>query len=142
MADIEHDTWTQGLIDDLREHAGVATMAPMTGRKLLILTTTGRQSGEAREAVLAYARDGERYVIVGSKSGEPTHPGWYYNLLAHPDVHIEAGGEQFAARATVTEGAERTRLWDQHVAEMPAFAEYTTMTDRVLPVIALGRVPG
>jgi deazaflavin-dependent oxidoreductase (nitroreductase family) len=106
----------------------------------MILTTTGAKSGVERTAIVTYTRDGDRYVIAASKSGAPTNPAWYHNLVANPVVTAEAGGETFHARATEMHGAERQRLWDQHAAERPEFREYPSLTDRVIPVIVLDRI--
>jgi deazaflavin-dependent oxidoreductase (nitroreductase family) len=79
-------------------------------------------------------------VIIASKGGAPTHPDWYYNILAHPVVTVEAGTEQFQAQATVTSEPERTRLFNLMVGMMPGFAEYQRKTTRVIPVITLTRM--
>jgi deazaflavin-dependent oxidoreductase (nitroreductase family) len=113
----------------------------MAGRPLMILTTTGAKSGEPREAVVTYTRDGDRYVIAASKGGAPEHPQWYFNLLAHPEARVETGGETFTVRAAVTSGDERDRLWDHHAEERPEFREYPSKTTRVIPMITLERVP-
>jgi deazaflavin-dependent oxidoreductase (nitroreductase family) len=128
---------TKALIDDFRTHRGEVTSGPFVGRPVLLLTTTGAKSGQARLAPLVYARDGDRYVVAASKGGSPTHPAWYLNLLAHPIVAVEVGGETFEARAIVTEGAERDRLWAAHVAANPNFAEYQQRTSRTIPVVVL-----
>jgi len=99
----------------------------------------GAKSGEPREAIVTYSRDGDRYVIAASKSGAPDNPAWYHNLRAHPQVSVETGGETFRARASVANGEERERLWNQHATELPQFQEYPTKTERVIPVIVLER---
>ncbi|MEA2535900.1 MAG: hypothetical protein QOF11_134 [Chloroflexota bacterium] len=139
MPDDEVDPFTRDLIADLREH-GKATTGRMVGRPLMVLTTTGAKTGRPRTAIVTYTRDGDRYVIAGTKSGDPTHPAWYLNLLADPNVTVEAGGERFAARATVIEGEERSRLWNQHAAERAELRDYPAKTSRVIPVIVLDRV--
>jgi deazaflavin-dependent oxidoreductase (nitroreductase family) len=135
----DFDAWTQGLMADLRAN-GEVTTGPMAGRPLLILTTTGAKSGKPREAVVTYTKDGDRLCIAGSKSGAPTNPDWYHNLIANPIVKVETGGEAFKARATVQEGSERDRLWDNHVAARPEFAEYPKKSGRVIPMITLERL--
>lgn len=134
-----YEDFTRALAADLRAN-GQATSGFMVGKPLLILHTIGARSGEEREAIVNYSRDGEHYVIAASKGGAPVHPAWYLNLVAHPEVTLEADRETFRARATVTSGDERERLWDQHVAQLPHFAEYPTKTDRVIPVIVLERI--
>jgi deazaflavin-dependent oxidoreductase (nitroreductase family) len=79
-------------------------------------------------------------VIAASKSGAPTNPDWYHNLLVNPEVGVEAGGETFRARATEANGAERERLWNQHAEERPEFRDYPNPTTRVIPVITLDRI--
>ena len=69
---------------------------------------------------MTFSRDGDDYVVVGSKSGEPEDPAWFTNLVANPIVTVETDGETFQARATVAEGADRDALWDRHVAEHQA----------------------
>lgn len=128
--------YNQMVIEQFRANNG-----SVPGRSnLLLLTTTGAKTGQPRIAPLAYSTDGDRLVIVGSKGGAPTHPDWYRNLLANPVVTVEVGGEQFQARASVIEGQERERLFAQHVALMPGFAEYQQKTTRQLPVIVLERI--
>jgi deazaflavin-dependent oxidoreductase (nitroreductase family) len=88
---------------------------------------------------LAYTTDNGRWVVIASKGGAPTHPDWFHNLRANPEVTVEVGTETFPARATVVEGEERKRLFDQMAAKMPNFAEYQRNTTRQLPVIVLER---
>lgn len=78
---------------------------------------------------------GDRFIVIASDKGNPVHPGWYYNELAHPLVTIEIGGERFQARAVATSEPERSRLFKQ----MSAFAEYQGKTSRRIPVVALVR---
>jgi deazaflavin-dependent oxidoreductase (nitroreductase family) len=125
------------MIADFRAHGGRTTSGPFVGRDLLLLTTKGAKSGQVRTTPLVYSRDGVRYVIVASKGGAPTNPGWYHNLRAHPRVTIEVGSEKLNVRARDAEGSERRRLYDQHAARMPAFAEYERRTRRQIPVIIL-----
>jgi len=131
---------TAALISDLRANGGQVTSGPFAGRSVLLLTTTGAQTGQRRLAPVVYTRDGDRYVIVASKGGAPTHPGWYFNLVAHPVVTVEADGDTFGARATPAEGAERDRLYAAHVAVFPGFSEYQLRTTRVIPVVRLERL--
>jgi deazaflavin-dependent oxidoreductase (nitroreductase family) len=105
---------------------------------LLLLTTTGARSGRERVTPLNFSRDGDRYIVMASKGGSPTHPDWYHNLVAHPTVSVEADGEQFTASATVSTGAERQRLLEIHSTAMPFFGAYERrVKKREIPVIAL-----
>jgi deazaflavin-dependent oxidoreductase (nitroreductase family) len=131
---------TRALIADFRAHGGKVTNGPFAGRPVLLLTTTGAKSGQPRLAPLVYSRAGDHYVVVASKGGAPTHPAWYHNLLANPVVTVEVGGETFEARARVTEGAERDRLFAERAAASPNFAEYQNKTTRVIPVVVLERL--
>ena len=131
---------TKALIADFRANGGQVTSGPFAGRPVLLLTTTGAKSGQPRLAPVVYSREGDLYVIVASKGGAPTHPGWYHNLLANPVVTVEVGGETFEARARVTESAERDRLFAQRVAQSPGFGEYQKKTTRVIPVAVLERL--
>jgi deazaflavin-dependent oxidoreductase (nitroreductase family) len=140
MPDFDPAAFTQGLINGLRANNGQVTSGPMAGRPLLILTTTGARSGLSRESILTYTEDGDRLVVAASKSGAPTNPDWYHNLIAQPIVQVEAGGETFKARGTVQEGAERDRLWANHAAARPEFAEYPKKSGRVIPMITLERL--
>ncbi len=136
----DYANFTNALVADFRAHGGKATSGPFQGRNILLLTTKGARSGEARLAPLAYTRDGDAIVIVASKGGAPTHPAWYLNLLANPVVTVEVGEETFQARASVAEAGERDRLYAAHAAEHPAFKEYPTKTTRVIPVVRLVRI--
>jgi deazaflavin-dependent oxidoreductase (nitroreductase family) len=107
---------------------------------LLLLTTIGAKSGQARTIPLAYTTDEDRIVIMASKGGAPTHPDWYYNLLAHPVATVEIGSERFQARAEVTEEPDRERLFVNIVKRMPEFGEYQRKTSRKIPVLTLERI--
>lgn len=107
---------------------------------LLLLTTKGARTGRERVTPLNFSRDGDRYIVMASKGGSPTHPDWYRNLVAHPTVTVEANGERFTAQAKVSEGAERKRLLKIHSTAMPFFGAYERrVKKREIPVIALER---
>lgn len=130
------------LIAHFRKNRGTITEGPFTGRDVLLLTTTGAKTGEPRTHPLVYTRDGDRYLIIASKSGAPTNPSWYHNVRAHRAVTVEVGPEKFRATATpVARGAARRRLYDQHAAINPGFKNYEQKTDRVIPAVLLERLP-
>ena len=131
------NNFNQNLIADLRANAGTATSGPFVGRPVLIMTNTGAKSGEVRETPVVYTRDGDNYVIIASKGGAPTNPGWYHNLVAYPEVKLEVLGETIPARARVAEGEEHDRLYDAQAQMMPAFADYQKRTTRKIPVFIL-----
>ncbi len=128
--------YNQVVIEQFRANGGKVN-GP---NQLILLTTTGAKSGQPRTTPVAYSTDGDRLVIVASKGGAPTNPDWYYNLLANPVVTVETGTETFQARASVVDEPERTRLYDQHAALMPGFAEYPKKTTRQIPVVILTRI--
>jgi deazaflavin-dependent oxidoreductase (nitroreductase family) len=105
---------------------------------LLLLHHTGAKSGTARINPLVYQAEGGRYVIFASKAGAPSHPDWYHNLRAHPDVSIEVGTETIPVLADEAEGAERDRLFETQKQNAPQFAEYEQSAQgRVIPVMVL-----
>ena len=103
----------------------------------LLLTTTGRKSGDRIIFPLFYGRVGGSYIIVASKGGAPEHPGWYRNLVANPEVEIQVGTERIRARARTAAGEERARLWQEAVKFWPPYADYQRKTEREIPVVVL-----
>ena len=110
------------------------------GSTVLLLTTTGRKTGEKTTTPLIYDLDGDNPVIVASKGGAPEHPGWYRNLAKNPEVEVQIKGERFRARARTAEGEKRERLWRQMNEMWPHYAEYQQKTDREIPVVVLERI--
>ncbi len=109
------------------------------GTTILLLTTTGRSSGQDRTMPLIFRSDGDRWVIVASKGGAPDHPGWYKNLEASPDAEIQVRDQRIPVRATAAEGSERERLWKLMTQAWPAYDDYQARTDRQIPVVVLER---
>jgi proline iminopeptidase len=110
------------------------------GSTILLLTTTGRTTGEKRTTPLIYAKDGANYVIVASKGGAPEDPGWYKNLEKTPEVELQVQGDVFLTRARTVHGEERARLWKRVNEVWPHYDEYAKKTDREIPVVVLERV--
>jgi deazaflavin-dependent oxidoreductase (nitroreductase family) len=106
----------------------------------LLLTTTGRKSGEKFIFPLFYGETGDSYFVVASKGGAPQHPGWYRNILADPNVEIQVGTTKTKAHARTVAGEERTRLWEKALEFWPPYAEYQQKTEREIPVVVLNPV--
>ena len=109
------------------------------GTTILLLTTTGRRSGERRTTPLIHRTDGDRYVVVASKGGSPEHPDWFENLAADPDVEIQVKGERFAVEPSIAVGEERERLWELMAEVWPDYDDYAARTEREIPVVILTR---
>ena len=105
----------------------------------LILTTTGRRSGEARSTPLIYGEHGNDYLVVASKGGAPEHPSWYLNVLEHPEVTVQVKGDRFAARARPAGSEEKPELWKIMTEQWPAYDEYQQRSEREIPVVVLER---
>lgn len=127
------------IIDEFRANEGRVS-GPFEGKTLLLLHTLGAKSQQERINPVACIKDGDQWAVIASKGGAPTHPDWYYNIVANPQVTVEVGTEKFQARATVAEEPERSRLYESMVAVMPGFDDYRRNTTRVIPVIVLTRV--
>jgi deazaflavin-dependent oxidoreductase (nitroreductase family) len=124
-------------------HAGVyrATKGKLFGRMgkspILLLNTVGRKSGKKRATPLLYVMDGENFVLIASKGGAPTHPAWYLNLMANPDVTVEVRDREVQVRAEEVHGEEKTRLWQKMVEMYPTYDDYQTKTEREIPLLKL-----
>jgi deazaflavin-dependent oxidoreductase (nitroreductase family) len=103
----------------------------------LLLTTTRRRSGKPQIVPLIYGTTATGYAIVASKGGAPSHPAWYLNLSAHPEVEIQIAAKRFRARARTATGAERSALWNQMAKIYPPYIDYQERTDREIPVVVL-----
>lgn len=139
MAEI-HDIHTidRRVIEEFRANGGVVG-GQFAGAPILLLTTMGAKSGEPRTRPLAYLPEGGRIYVFAGNRGGPTDPAWYRNLLAHPDVMVEIGAEQFAARAIVVDGAEAERLRDLQAQRIPGLADLLRKLARTIPVVLLER---
>ena len=109
------------------------------GTEILLLTTTGRRSGEPRTTPLIHRTDAGRWVIVASKGGAPEDPAWFSNMQADPDATIQVLAEEIPVRMSVAEGEERERLWKLMTEVWPAYDEYQAKTDRTIPIVVLDR---
>ncbi|MFN8373828.1 MAG: nitroreductase family deazaflavin-dependent oxidoreductase [Anaerolineae bacterium] len=130
--------WNKAIIDEFRANGGKVG-GHFANQTLLLLHTKGAKSGQERVNPVVTFVDNNRHVIIASKGGAPTDPDWYKNLVANPEVEVEIGTERFPAVASVATEPERTRLYERMEAINPAFTDYKSKTDRVLPVITLTR---
>ena len=145
MSGIDYDAVNKmnvGLIEEFRATGGQLTGA-FAGRPIVLLTIKGRTTGKERTTPLVYlpvaGPNGDRIFVFASKGGAPDDPDWYKNLVANPDVTVEVGDEQYAARAVVITGPERDELFDRQMQEAEQFRTYHTNTTRVIPVVELVR---
>src|SRR5581483_6357610 len=111
------------------------------GAPSLLLTTTGRRSGQSRTTALFYLPDGDRQILVASYAGDTRHPQWYLNLVADPKVTVQLGKQVRQATATVLTGPEREAIWPRLVENWPGYQGYQERTTRQLPVVALTADP-
>jgi|SRR5271170_6478175 len=128
------------VIEEFRANAGKLSGEQFAEAPMMLLNHTGAKSGTNYTTPLVYSKDGDRIVVIASKGGAPNNPSWYHNLVAHPEVTLEVGAERFKARAIVTRGAERERLFNAQAQQMAVFNEYQKKTARQIPVIAFERV--
>lgn len=119
------------------EAAGDTRAASIMGLDVVLLTMTGRKSGDTLKVPLMRVEHDGTYAAVASKGGAPDNPQWYYNLLAKPDITLQDGNEVHDVHARVLEGEERAQWWERCVAAFPPYAEYQAKTDRTIPVFVL-----
>jgi deazaflavin-dependent oxidoreductase (nitroreductase family) len=110
------------------------------GTQALLLTTTGRRSGEPRTTPLIYGRSGDDYLVVASKGGADEPPDWYLNLEAHPEVEVQVRDDVFRARARTATPEEKPAMWEEMVSHWPPYDEYQEKTSREIPVVVLERI--
>lgn len=138
-SEVAEKSFNQQVIEEFRANEGKVG-GPFAGAPMVLLTTTGAKSGKERTTPLVYTSDGSRLIIIASAAGADTHPAWYHNLLANPNVTLEVGTERFPARASVPAEPERSRLYAQMASTMPGFNAYQEKTSRIIPVVTLDRV--
>jgi deazaflavin-dependent oxidoreductase (nitroreductase family) len=134
----DQNEYNRQLIEQFRANRGLAG-GPLEGRSILLLTTTGARSGRRHTTPLMYVPEGTRLLVIASNIGAPSHPDWYRNLAAHPQVTVEVGEQTFDATAVVLEGAERERVWAGIVEQFPFFTAHQAKTTRQIPLVALER---
>jgi deazaflavin-dependent oxidoreductase (nitroreductase family) len=147
MANFSEIPWIAEHIELYKTDPAKAHMwdsAPLGGPGVLptlLLTTTGRKSGEARSLPLIYGEHGDAYVIIASKGGLPNHPVWFLNLEAKPECELMVGAKKVSARARVAEGDERAQIWQRMAKIYPPYDAYQESAgDRTIPVVVLDPV--
>jgi len=133
--------WVRDQVEAYERSGGAeANTLGDTGLPVIVVTTRGNKSGKVRKFPLMRVEHDGEYALVASKGGAPSHPVWYYNLVADPTaVTIQDGPEPFDAKARELTGDERTKWWDRAVAAYPPYREYQEKTDRLIPVFVASR---
>lgn len=126
-------------VERYRETGGEDGFEWRNGTTILLLTTTGRKSGEDRTNALIYRPWGDAFLVVASKGGSDQPPAWFLNIEADPSVTVQIKDEVFTARARVATPDEKPGMWDEMVEAWPDYAEYQKRTDREIPVVVLER---
>ncbi len=129
--------WTGKLNIPLYRLSGGRIGGSLAGSPVLLLTTTGRKSGQQRTAPVVYLADGERQVVIGSNAGHSKTPAWSLNLKANPEAEVEIGRKRRPVRARVAEGEERAELWRRINQQYSGFDDYEARTDREIAVFVL-----
>lgn len=132
------NAFNTNIIEEFRNNGGKVG-GPFEGATLLLLTSTGRKSGQPRINPLAYFALDDRIIIVGSKAGSDTNPDWVHNLRADPHAHIEVGTDSYDVTARELPADERDAVFERIVAAAPGFGEYQAKTERVIPLFELSR---
>ena len=128
--------WVRDQVEKI-EAAGDTGAVQVQDRPVIMLTMRGHRSGAVRKVPVMRVEDGGRFVAVASQGGAPEHPAWYWNLVADPEIDVQAGTETFPARARELEGKERFDWWVRAVEAFPPYAEYQVRTQREIPVFLL-----
>jgi deazaflavin-dependent oxidoreductase (nitroreductase family) len=108
--------------------------------RLLLLTTTGRNSGKPRTTPMMFHREGDDVYVIASNNGAEEHPGWYKNLMEKASVIVEVGDDKYDAVASTVEGDDRKRLWADITADNSFLLEHQAAVEREIPVVSLNRV--
>jgi deazaflavin-dependent oxidoreductase (nitroreductase family) len=129
--------WTGKLNIPVYRLTGGRLMGKVNRAPVLLLTTTGRKSGQKRTAPVVYLAEGEDLVVIGSNAGHSRTPAWSLNLQANPEAEVEVGRKRRRVRARVAEGEERADLWRKHNEQYSGFDEYEARTDREIALFVL-----
>ena len=132
--------WFGRLHRSVYEKTGGRIGANLAGRRMLLLTTTGRKSGRRYTTPLACFSDADDLVVVASNNGQDHHPAWWLNLEHTPEAEVRYGREQLRVRAELASGDERARLWPWLQKQNPPYVKYEKLTKREIPVVVLKRM--
>lgn len=137
----EGNPWEEQLIADIRANGGRPSDGPLKGHPIALMWTTGAKSGARRRSIVTYSTDGGDLVIAGTNGGDnDRHPAWIANVAKDRRVTLEVANETYEAVAEPATGAERDRLWANHVGQLPWFGNYEQqVTGRTIPVVRLRR---
>ena len=111
----------------------------MGSNEILLLTSTGRKTGQSRTTPVVFFRDKASFVVVASNGGAASNPAWYHNLMAERKATIEVKGEKIQVKASEATGKERERLWKMITEKADQFGQYQAKTERQIPVMMLKR---
>jgi deazaflavin-dependent oxidoreductase (nitroreductase family) len=132
--------WVRNQVEQY-ENSGGTEGTTLRGMPVIVLTSRGARSGKIRKTPLMRVEHDGRYAVVASKGGAPTHPVWYYNLVADPHVELRDGAAVSDMVAREVTGDEKAEWWDRAVAAYPDYADYQRKTDRIIPVFVLEPAP-
>jgi deazaflavin-dependent oxidoreductase (nitroreductase family) len=127
---------------ELYEGSGGTEGTTLRGMPVVVLTSRGARSGKLRKTPLMRVEHDGRYAVVASQGGAPTHPVWYFNLVADPHVELQDGPAKSDRTARELTGEEKALWWGRAVAAYPDYADYQKKTDRQIPVFVLEPVSG
>jgi deazaflavin-dependent oxidoreductase (nitroreductase family) len=135
--------WVREQVEEYESSGGTrGTTLRDSGLPVVIITNRGVRSGNVRKTPLMRVEHEGRYAAVASQGGAPTHPNWYYNFRAHPEVELQDGPDRWRMTAREVTGAERDEWWQRAVAAFPPYADYQQKTSRTIPVFVLERADG
>jgi len=135
-AELSPTDWVREQTERILEQ-GTTDGVEILDRPIVLFTTTGAKSGKKRYVPLMRVEENGRYAMVASKGGDPAHPSWYHNVVAHPQVTVQDGDKVAELTAREVDGAEREHWWKLAVQAYPPYAEYQEKTDRLIPVFVL-----
>jgi len=129
-------SYNEKIITEFRKNHGKVG-GNFEGAPLLILHTKGARTGKPHVNPVMYLKDGDRLLVFASKGGADSHPDWFYNMKAHPEIEVEVGDDRLRVHAQELTGRERDRIYARQASLYPTFAQYQRQTKRIIPVVEL-----